>query len=100
MSVAWRACYVTLNKLNELNLHIVFYSDLLLYPKRELEKILELYSMVEVKEKIKRISSQYLLSSCLKKNIPIGEINSIKKAKFSLQGLPGLLGKYAIDVEM
>lgn len=28
------------------------------------------------------------------------EINSIKKAKFSLQGLPGLLGKYNIEVEI
>ena len=28
------------------------------------------------------------------------EINSIKKAKFSLQGIPGLLGKYNIEVEI
>jgi uncharacterized protein YjbI with pentapeptide repeats len=27
------------------------------------------------------------------------EINRIKKAKFSLHGLPGLLGKYDIDIE-
>jgi crotonobetainyl-CoA:carnitine CoA-transferase CaiB-like acyl-CoA transferase len=45
-------------------------------PKR-VKKRIEL--LVAIKEKIKSISSQYLLSSCLKKNIPIGEINSIKK---------------------
>jgi crotonobetainyl-CoA:carnitine CoA-transferase CaiB-like acyl-CoA transferase len=44
---------------------------------KRVKKRIELISAL--KEKIENISSQYLLSSCLKKNIPIGEINSIKK---------------------
>ncbi len=48
--------YLVLNRLKELRLHPVFYSDILLNPEKELEKIINLYALPKAKTKIKQIT--------------------------------------------
>lgn len=48
--------YLVLNRFNKLRLHPVFYSDILLNPEKELEKIIDLYAIPKAKKKIKQIT--------------------------------------------
>jgi hypothetical protein len=67
-----------IEKLNNYNLHIVFYLDLISNPKEELGKILEIYGFENHAERLTKIKYQNVSSSSSKKGFQSPKIQICK----------------------